>query len=86
MDSGTILLIATAVSVTLFVFGTPMLLVMGLWVVAAHVAYDFPLQNLGASMFEGLNSFALLAAPLFILTGDLIGGGGIARRIINFTL
>jgi C4-dicarboxylate transporter, DctM subunit len=86
MDAGTILLLATVISMALFVLGSPMLLVMGLWVVAAHVAYDFPLQNLGASMFEGLNSFALLAAPLFILTGDLIGGGGIARRIINFTL
>lgn len=86
MEAGTILTVATAVSVTLFVFGSPMLLVLGVWVVAAHIAYDFPLQNIGSSMFEGLNSFALLAAPLFILTGDLIGGGGIARRIINFTL
>jgi C4-dicarboxylate transporter, DctM subunit len=86
MESGTVIAIATVVSVVLFIFGSPMLLVMGFWVVAAHLAYDFPLQNVGSSMFEGLNSFALLAAPLFILTGDLIGGGGIARRIINFTL
>jgi C4-dicarboxylate transporter DctM subunit len=86
MDAGTILTLATVVSIVLFVFGSPMLLVMGVWVIAAHIAYDFPLQNIGSSMFEGLNSFALLAAPLFILTGDLIGGGGIARRIINFTL
>lgn len=86
MDSGTMILLATALSVALFVLGTPMIIVMGVWVVAAHIAYDFPLQNMGSSMFEGLNSFALLAAPLFILTGDLIGGGGIARRIITFTL
>lgn len=86
MDAGTLLTIATAVSVVLFVFGSPMLVVLGVWVVAAHIAYGFPLENLGSGMFEGLNSFALLAAPLFILTGDLIGGGGIARRIITFTL
>lgn len=86
MEPSTLITAATAVCALLFVFGSPMLLVMGFWVVAAHVAYGFPLQNLGSSMFEGLNSFALLAAPLFILTGDLIGGAGIARRIIEFTL
>src|SRR3546814_19465412 len=37
-------------------------------------------------MCEGLNSFALLAAPLFILTGDLISAGGIARRMCDFAL
>lgn len=86
MDAQTLLILATVVCVILFVFGSPMLIVLGLWVVAAHWTYGFPMQNIGSSMFEGLNSFALLAAPLFILTGDLIGGGGIARRIISFTL
>jgi C4-dicarboxylate transporter DctM subunit len=83
---GTLLGPVTAFCVLLFVLGSPMFLVLGIWVVAAHLAYDFPLANIGSSLFEGMNSFALLAAPLFILTGDLIGGGGIARRIINFTL
>jgi C4-dicarboxylate transporter DctM subunit len=86
MDPSSILTIASLACVVLFILGTPMLLIMGTWVVAAHLAYAFPLENMGSSMFEGLNSFALLAAPLFILTGDLIGGGGIARRIITFTL
>jgi C4-dicarboxylate transporter DctM subunit len=86
MEPNVLLLLATAVCVALFVLGSPMLIVLGMWVVAAHLTHSFPLQNIGSSMFEGLNSFALLAAPLFILTGDLIGGGGIARRIINFTL
>ncbi len=86
MEPNVLLLLATAACVALFVFGSPMLIVLGMWVVAAHLTHSFPLQNIGSSMFEGLNSFALLAAPLFILTGDLIGGGGIARRIIVFTL
>ncbi|MDD7987447.1 TRAP transporter large permease [Lentisphaera marina] len=33
---------------------------------------------------SGVNSFALLAIPFFILAGNLMGRGGIARRLINF--
>jgi len=32
----------------------------------------------------GINSFALLAIPFFILSGLLMGRGGIARRLVNF--
>jgi len=35
-------------------------------------------------MVGGMNSFALLAIPLFILSGVLMGQGGIARRLIDF--
>ncbi len=69
-----------------FVVGTPLLLIIGLWVVGMQLIFDFPLANIGNSMFEGLNNFALLAAPLFILTGDLISSGGIARRMSDFAL
>lgn len=35
-------------------------------------------------MASGINSFALLAIPFFILSGLLMGKGGIARRLIDF--
>lgn len=35
-------------------------------------------------MAGGLDSFALLAIPFFILSGQLMGRGGIARRLIDF--
>lgn len=35
-------------------------------------------------MASGINSFALLAIPFFILSGILMGRGGIARRLIEF--
>lgn len=76
----------TVLAFALFVLGTPLLLIISLWVVGMQLIFDFPLANIGNSMFEGLNSFALLAAPLFILTGDLIGAGGIARRMSDFAL
>jgi len=86
MADGTLISIVTFLVVLLFVLGTPVMLVMGTWVLAVHLIIGFPLQNIGASLFESLNSFGLLAAPLFILTGDLIAGGGIARRMTNFSL
>lgn len=86
MGEESLLLLLTLFAGLLFVFGSPILLIMATWVLGAHLVYDFPLQNIGSSLFEGLNSFSLLAAPLFILTGDLIAGGGIARRMTNFSL
>ncbi len=35
-------------------------------------------------MATGLNSFALLAIPFFILAGQLMNSGGLARRLIDF--
>ena len=35
-------------------------------------------------MATGIDSFALLAIPFFILSGRLMGQGGIARRLIDF--
>ena len=86
MSEDLMLILASFGAVALFALGTPIFLVMGMWVLCAHLALDYSLANIGNGMFEGLNSFALLAAPLFILTGDLIAGGGIARRITDFTL
>ena len=32
---------------------------------------------------NGLDNFALLAIPFFVLAGDLMGAGGLARRLID---
>ena len=40
--------------------------------------------TVAARMVAGVNSFALLAIPFFILSGYLMGRGGIARRLIDF--
>ena len=36
------------------------------------------------TMFTGINSFPLMAIPFFILAGNLMGEGGISKRLINF--
>ncbi len=42
------------------------------------------ITTMAQRMVSGLDSFALLAIPLFILSGILMGHGGIARRLIDF--
>lgn len=36
------------------------------------------------TMASGMESFALLAIPMFVLSGSLMGRGGMARRIMDF--
>ena len=36
-------------------------------------------------MVQGVNSFSLLAIPFFILAGEMMGQGGISRRLIEFS-
>ncbi|WP_310412075.1 TRAP transporter large permease [Mycoplana sp. BE70] len=42
---------------------------------------SFPTQ-----MFTGLDSYGLIAIPLFILIGEIMNGGGITRRIIDMAM
>lgn len=37
-------------------------------------------------MLTGINNFGLLAAPFFILSGNLMNKGGIARRLVNLAM
>jgi C4-dicarboxylate transporter DctM subunit len=79
------LLLSTCACIAAFIYGVPIVLCMGLWIVAVSYFGDvLPLSNVGQSAFFGLKIFALLAMPLFILTGDLIRAGGIAQRLTEF--
>ena len=42
------------------------------------------LTTIAQQMATGINSFALLAIPFFILSGYIMAQGGIAKRLINF--
>ena len=86
MSNEVLIALLSAAAMFFFFTGTPLMLIIGLWVIGMQLIFDFPLANVGSSMFEGLNNFALLAAPLFILTGDLISAGGIAKRMTDFAL
>lgn len=78
--------ILISISVTLlFMLGVPVFLVIGYWVIGMSLVLGLPLINTGAALADVFtDGFALLAMPLFILTGDLINRSGIARRLSDF--
>ncbi len=83
-DPTLITLISLAVTL-LFMCGVPVLLVIFYWVIGCSFVIDLPLDNTGNELLNVFNKgFALLAMPLFILTGDLINQSGIARRLSDF--
>ncbi|MCR9139427.1 MAG: TRAP transporter large permease [Alphaproteobacteria bacterium] len=75
-----------SIGVTLFfMLGVPVFLVIGFWVIGCSFVLGLPLDNIGAALADVFtDGFALLAMPLFILTGDLINKSGIARRLSDF--
>ena len=44
-----------------------------------------PLMAIVQQMVQGVNSFSLLAIPFFIIAGEMMGEGGISRRLIAFS-
>ena len=75
-----------SIGVTIFfMLGVPVLLVIAYWVIGCSFVLGLTLDNMGAELLNVFNKgFALLAMPLFILTGDLINQSGIARRLSDF--
>ncbi len=83
-DASLITLISVGVTI-LFMLGVPVFLVIASWVVGCSAILGLTLDNMGAELLNVFNKgFALLAMPLFILTGDLINKSGIARRLSDF--
>jgi TRAP-type C4-dicarboxylate transport system permease large subunit len=69
----------------LFMLGVPVFLIIGYWVVGTTFVLGQTLDNIGAELANVFTKgFALLAMPLFILTGDLINKSGIAKRLSDF--
>jgi tripartite ATP-independent transporter DctM subunit len=69
----------------LLLLHTPVAVVIGCATVLAAWAlgYEAVLLTTAREMANGLDSFPLLAIPFFVLAGDLMGAGGLARRLID---
>jgi len=72
--------------VILLLLNVPVAFCMGISTVLAFLAMgDLPaFVAVAHKVATGIDSFALLAIPFFILSGVLMGHGGIARRLIDF--
>ena len=73
--------------VLLLVIGVPIafsLLVSAGLTLVVSMPGDIAMATIAQRMATGLDSFALLAIPFFILAGELMNRGGIATRLIDF--
>lgn len=78
-------LVLIAAFVALLLLGLPIAYALaGAGLAAVLVQGKLNLTILAGKMFEGLDSFALLAIPFFMLAGALMNEGGITRRLVRF--
>lgn len=70
----------------LMVLGIPIVFCIGIAaVVTTFVIGDSsPLLIVPSSMFNGMDSFPLMAIPFFVLAGEMMNKGGIAERLVEF--
>ena len=69
----------------LMFLGVPIAVALGLAAVIAIVAgLNSSLIVTAQSMFNGINSFPLMAIPFFILAGNMMGEGGISKKLVTF--
>lgn len=80
------LAVLLAMFIVLMLLDTPIAFVIGISTVTAAWAlgYGDVLLSSARDLGNGVDNFALLAIPFFILAGDLMGAGGLARRLIDF--
>lgn len=53
--------------------------------IATALYLKIPLMAVVQQMVQGVRSFSLLAIPFFIIAGEMMGQGGISRRLIQFS-
>jgi len=68
----------------LMILGVPIALAIGVSATLVLALADMPLEVLPQMLFAGVNSFALVAVPFFILAGEILAKGGISDRIVLF--
>lgn len=63
--------------------GIPLAVSLGLSSILTVLIYDLPITIITRLMYTSMNSFLLVAVPLFILAGTVMEKGGVADRIFN---
>ena len=71
--------------VVLMAIGMPVGVALGLTVLSFMFLFtDVPLESVALKMFTGIEKFEIMAIPFFILAGNFLTHGGVARRMIRF--
>ncbi|MFL5114235.1 MAG: TRAP transporter large permease [Microvirga sp.] len=71
--------------IVLMLTGMPVSIALGLTVLAyLFVLTDVPIEAVALKLFTGIENFEIMAIPFFILAGNFLTHGGVARRMIAF--
>ncbi len=65
-------------------FAVPVWAVLGVTSISMlYFSEVLPLGLVGEALFDGIDAFALIAVPLFILTGDVLVRTGLSNKLLN---
>ena len=71
-------------AVILIVLAVPVWAVLGVTSISMlYLSGVLPLSLLGEALFDGIDAFALIAVPLFILTGDVLVRTGLSHKLLD---
>ena len=68
----------------LLMLGIPVAIAIGVAAMVALATEGVPLMLVVQRMFAGVDSFALIAVPFFILAGDLMSAGKVSAKLVEF--
>jgi len=63
--------------------GIPVAYAMGLATLVTALWIDLPLEAVMLKISDGMDDFALLTIPFFVLAGAIMSEGGVARRLVD---
>ncbi len=74
-----------ALLIALMLTGMPISIALGLTVLGFLFSMtQMPLESVALKLFTGIEKFEIMAIPFFILAGNFLTHGGVARRMIRF--
>ncbi|MCP9760740.1 TRAP transporter large permease subunit [Aquitalea sp. S1-19] len=78
-------LIIFGLLIVLMLTGMPISISLGLTVLTfLFTMTEVPIEAVALKLFTGIEKFEIMAIPFFILAGNFLTHGGVARRMINF--
>ncbi|MCH8619353.1 TRAP transporter large permease subunit [Undibacterium sp. TS12] len=77
--------IVFALLIALMLTGIPVSIALGLTVLMfMYLLTQVPIEAVALKLFTGIEKFEIMAIPFFILAGNFLTHGGVAKRMINF--
>src|ERR1700737_4041737 len=71
--------------IVLMLTGMPVSIALGLTVLTfLYTMTQVPIEAVALKLFTGIENFEIMAIPFFILAGNFLTHGGVARRMIAF--